>query len=105
MQSIILLCYTWTLWPEKHDFVLMQLSNLCKSCLNIAPVNTLFCFCGKLSLSQVNVYFMSALANLRAAIVALANSNSGASGTSSPGTVVLVSNLNEKVILQTHASN
>ncbi|CAI8038963.1 Polypyrimidine tract-binding protein 2 [Geodia barretti] len=38
-----------------------------------------------------------ALANLRAAIVALANSNSGATGTTAQGAVVLVSNLNEKV--------
>jgi hnRNP-L/PTB/hephaestus splicing factor len=38
-----------------------------------------------------------ALANLRAAIVALANSNSGAPGAATPGAVVLVSNLNEKM--------
>lgn len=44
--------------------------------------------------------FQSALANLRAAIVALANSNSGATGTTAQGAVVLVSNLNEKVIIR-----
>jgi hypothetical protein len=41
-----------------------------------------------------------ALANLRAAIVALANSNSGAPGAATPGAVVLVSNLNEKVCME-----
>jgi hypothetical protein len=41
-----------------------------------------------------------ALANLRAAIVALANSNSGATGTTAQGAVVLVSNLNEKVCME-----
>ena len=47
-----------------------------------------------------NVLCQSALANLRAAIVALANSNSGASGGAAPGSVVLVSNLNEKVSMR-----
>ena len=48
-------------------------------------------------LSPSNAWCQSALANLRAAIVALANSNSGAPGAATPGSVVLVSNLNEKV--------
>lgn len=44
-------------------------------------------------------WFQSALANLRAAIVALANSNSGAASAAGAGSVVLVSNLNEKVTM------
>ena len=51
------------------------------------------------SFSLFNVSCQSALANLRAAIVALANSNSGASGGSAPGSVVLASNLNDKVTI------
>ena len=50
-------------------------------------------------LSPSNAWCQSALANLRAAIVALANSNSGAPGAAAPGSVVLVSNLNEKVMV------